>query len=173
MSNPCINRWGMNTFWHHLWYSDTNYSLNWQHDTIFEKLIHTFLFFGLHAPNNLFANVYWYSKQFSRIQVPTYQRWFINDRKTIPLITKFSKRQERVCVFLMKLWIMRYGSWLIINLYWFNPDRNTRRIRRNSYGHKDLLYINKPKGLTTIRRIKTLLSAKFFNYVTKQSYYRF
>ena len=60
MSNPTINRLGINQFWYKYWYSDTQYALNLQQDNLFKSLIQGYLDYGLVTKSNFFIHEYWY-----------------------------------------------------------------------------------------------------------------
>ena len=60
MSNPSINRWGLNLFWYRFWYNDTNNSLVIHQDNLINKLILLYMYYGLLYPQNMFINKYWY-----------------------------------------------------------------------------------------------------------------
>ena len=61
MSNPTINRWGLNLFWYKYWYTDKNYNLNTQIDAAMVYLVHTFLNFGI-----LFSNYLTIQRNYSK-----------------------------------------------------------------------------------------------------------
>ena len=60
MSNPSINRWGLNLFWYRFWYNDKINSLIINQDNIINKLILIYTHFGLLHNKNLFFNKYWF-----------------------------------------------------------------------------------------------------------------
>lgn len=174
MSNPCINRWGMNTFWYNFWYSDNNYASNLHQDTIFIKLINIYLFNGISLPHNIFANFYWYAKHTSKLDFPTYYRWFTLRRTFVDIQATYSLRHQTDCVFPMKLWILKYGNWLIINLYWFRPlTLKSRGAKRLDQTHKDTFHVDKYERFSNVRKLKTLFSSTLFNHMVMKSYYRF
>lgn len=164
----------MNTFWYSFWYSDNNYAANLKQDVAFTRLINTFLFYGLNLPHNIFANLYWYSKNFKRNEFPTYFRWVNAVSKAFGETTRYQLRNEIDCVFPMRLWLLRYGNWLIINLYWFQPFKRKRKMRVGfDKTEGDDFIISTPNNLSNIKKLKTLLSLKFFNYAIRKSYYKF
>lgn len=174
MSNPCINRWGMNTFWYNFWYSDNNYASQVKQDKIFIKLINIYLIYGLSVPHNVFANLYWYAKHFKKLDFPSYFRWFTTKDTGRGKVETYAIRKSIDCVFPMRLWLLRYDNWLIINLYWFRPFKNKKRhsgfFDRSTH---DTFHLQLPETTNAIRKLKTLLSVEFFNYVVTKSYYKF
>jgi hypothetical protein len=59
MSNPSINRWGLNLFWYKYWFTDKNNALVIHQDNIINKLMLIYLHFGLFFTKNIFFNKYW------------------------------------------------------------------------------------------------------------------
>jgi len=177
MSNPCINRWGMNTFWYSFWYSDTNYARYLKQDTAFTRLVHTYLYHGIDLPYNLYANTYWYQKQTHKVaarRAPVYWRRFSLWDWQTRSYEAFSTRHETKCMFPMKLWILRYGGWLIINYYWFRPTtfKGRRKFMRDQT-HKDHTHLPRTSQMFNFRRLKTLLSQSLFQEIVRKSYYKF
>jgi len=174
MSNPSINRWGLNTFWHNFWYNDFNYAHSHNLDMAVSKLIHTFLFSGLTLSYNIFANDYWYSKKYEHLRIKGYHRWITRKPNKFGEILKFSLRKEADSVFLMKLWILKYGDWFIVNQYWFQPFKQKKRffIKKNP-SHLDSMTIINEASKNDIRRFKTLLTFDYLNKIFSKEYYSF
>jgi len=174
MSNPCINRWGLNTFWHNFWYADFNYSYNQKQDKIFSTLIQIFLFNGVNLTYNLFANQYWYSKNYSQLSTKSYQRWITRKPNQFGEIMRYSLRQEADCVFPMKIWILKYSHWVVINQYWFQPLKKKRqRGIKESPKHLDALNSAAPNQFGQLRTFKTLLSKTLLTQLLHREYYKF
>lgn len=173
MSNPCINRWGMNTFWYNFWYSDTNYAANVRHDALFTKLLNIYLFNGISIPKNIFANFYWYAKYYKKLQLPTYYRWTVG-RNAYGYKVNYKFRQHHEALFPMRLWILRYGNWTIINFYWFYPNKGQSGYSRKfAPTERDAVGGVKKTKMSSLRKMKTLCSLTFFQSLIRQSYYTF
>jgi len=174
MSNPCINRWGMNTFWHNFWYDDFKFAYSHKQDKIFSNLIHIFLFNGVNLTYNLFINSYWYAKKYTQLSTKTYQRWITRKPNQFGEIMRYSLRQEADCVFPMKIWILKYSHWIIINQYWFQPLKKRRgQSRRESPNHLDSLNSVNLKTFSNVRKFKTLMSTSLLREVVQKPYYTF
>ena len=174
MSNPSVNRWGLNTFWHNFWYTDFQYSYNVQQDHIFTKLIHLFLFYGVNLTYNIFASSYWYAKQYSHLTINSYQRWIHRKPNQFGEILKYSLRVEADSIFLMKIWILRYGKWVVINQYWFQPlKKRAFKVITEDPDHVDSVNLIKQSKKFNLRKIKTLLSRTLIQKLTTNQYYRF
>lgn len=174
MSSPLINRWGLNSFWHNYWYDDFRQSLQYKQDELFTKLIHIFLFHGINFTYNLFANKYWYNTQFKHLVTKSYFRWITRRPNQFGEVLTYSLRQEQDCLFPMKIWIIKYSKWVVINQYWFQPlkfKRNTKGYENPN--HLDILHHKSQVGHSTLRLTKTLFSVQLFQKMFRLNYYKF
>lgn len=174
MSNPSINRWGINTFWYSFWYSDNRYSENLKQDSLFIKLLNLYLYHGVNISSNIFANLYWYSKQFTLLQFPSYSRQLTFKNPLLQTQSSYSLRHQTDSIYPMKLWLLKYNNWLLINLYWFQPFKKKHKKHQNSkFLTRDLFTTPESQTSNSIRKIKTLFSINFFNKLTNKLYYQF
>lgn len=140
MSNPCINRWGLNSFWHHFWYSDSSYSLYAKQDAIMLSLLKIYLNYGSTSPLNLFYNKYWFKhpKDTSIKSIkPNYRVITVFD-KTVKTTTSYRMRLSHEETFNTKVSVLRYNSWIVLNSYWFQPDKK-KKYRKRKAKIKDYL----------------------------------
>ncbi len=174
MSNPSINRWGVNTFWHNFWYSDNHYSYNVKQDNIFTKLLHIYLYNGINIPKYFWTNTYWYFNNRHSLKLYTYKRIRVikplSDKEKVNCLA----RQTRDAAFFFKLWIYKYDNWIIINQLWFHPDK--KKHKRKFFVRKS--HINNYRVISAdesgvLRRLKTIFSVKFHDHILKKSYYTF
>ncbi len=174
MSNPSINRWGINTFWYSFWYSDNRYSENLKQDSLFIKLLNVYLYYGVNISSNIFANLYWYSKQFTFLQLPSYSRQLTFKNPLLQTQSSYSLRHKTDSIYPMKLWLLKYNNWLVINLYWFQPFKKKHKQSKNkTFITRDLFNTPESKTYNSIRKIKTLFSINFFNKLNNKLYYQF
>lgn len=178
MSNPLINRWGTNAIWYNFWYSDTNYSKNIQQDRIFSQLLETYLVYGTETNYHHFNNQYWYKLKKNPLPILTYYRTITIKRPLIKMVTSLRLRHALTDYYRMKVWILRYSKWLIINLYWFHP--NKKRIKKKIFQHQqtyNFVSVDNSLKSTMYRRLKTLHSLTNFNVLnqvqTSNSFYTF
>ena len=135
MSNPCINRWGLNSFWHHYWFSDTKYALNLQHDRLILELLQTFIKYGSNVHKLTFWNPFWYKKniQPSNTNSNYLYRWVTMYSKSADTNSTYRLRKEGEEIFLARTSFLKLNSWLIVNFYWFQPDKSKKkRVLRTS-----------------------------------------
>lgn len=193
MSNPTINRWGLNLFWYSFWYSDKVSFLNNHQDYLINKLIFFYLHYGVLTNKSIFINPYWYKnfkinfnlfnynfnlKYFRIIQ---YKNKIINEYKTYKIRNKIKN------LYYSKIWILRYQNWLIINFYSFQPlikktKQNLRFFKKKnlnfylntSVKNKNQLYRYKFFFLIFFNMFlikKNILHFKFFNYYYSFNFY--
>lgn len=133
MSNPCINRWGLNSFWHHYWYSDSRYYQNVQHDNLVLELLTTYLNYGTDVSSPLFLDSFWY-KTATKLQpqnLNRYYRWATVYNDTLRTTSTYRLREESEETFRTRINILKFSSWFVVNVYWFQPDKDKlKRSRR-------------------------------------------
>jgi len=153
MSNPLINRWGSNLVWYNFWYSDKIYAKQVQQDRIFTKLLETYLTYGLETNYYRFGHRYWYRKTATAIPTAAYYRHTTIDRPSIKSATRLRLRNSMIDFYRMRVWILRYDKWLIINMYWFHPNKKkiTRRMLQNKIEH-DYISFHRSFKTTSYRR---------------------
>jgi len=174
MSNPAVNRWGINTFWYKFWYSDTNYSSNLTQDTIITKLIHIYLFYGLNNSRNIFLNAYWFYTSVKALDLNRYYRVVPEKKTAFGVNPEYRLRYSVQDVYPMKIWILRYGGWFIFNFYWFQPPKvkKFRSTGRKRTRFDQYRFIDTPSP-TSVRRLKTLLSYTFIKTLRLKKLYHF
>lgn len=180
MSNPSINRWGLNLFWYKYWFNDQNTSVGFHQDNLINKLVLIYIHYGLFSLKNIFLNKYWYNislkslkmyydrynlKYFRLIE---YKNRVLNESKSYKIRNKIKN------IYFSKIWILRYQKWLIINFYAFQPmssKLNKKMLKKKSFD----FYINKNRK--TIKflnyRQKFLLSFFLNKYFQNNDYYKF
>lgn len=175
VSNPSINRWGLNTFWYRFWYTDKLYALNLNQDRNFTQLVNLYLYHGLSVPVNVFYSPFWYKTNLVNLQLPSYYRWLTTKNKTLGFKTSYRLRVQTTDIYPMKLWILRYNNWILLNLYWFQPNKYKRRRAAFRWKPVELTQADVPKAKTRLaeRRLKTLLQFNFFKSFLKRDYYCF
>jgi len=174
MSNPSINRWGINTFWYNFWYSDNRYSENLKQDSLFLRLLNIYLYYGINNSTNIFANFYWYSSNFKKLMFSNYTRLLTFKNPLLGTKSSYELRQKTESIYPMKVWLLRYNNWIIVNLYWFQPfKKKHKNTRKNSKSSVDIFNITEESTSSTINRIKTILSASYLYKITQKSFYSF
>ena len=138
MSNPVVNRLGLNLFWYQFWYSDIRYSDYVQQDALIRLLIEIYLRYGANFSTTLFYNPYWYktTKLYSIFNTLKYYRWASVTNKVFKTSTTYRFRISNDNAIFMRLSLLRFNSWLLINLFWFQPNKFHSYLQRNSMEHE-------------------------------------
>jgi|LakMenE18May11ns_1017448.scaffolds.fasta_scaffold9957569_3 hypothetical protein len=176
MSNPCINRWGINTFWYKFWYSDVRYSENLKQDSVILKLINIYMFYGVNCQHNIFFTSYWYLSKNISLNFPSYFRFFDYKNKTLGLKSSYRLRQRTNDIYPMRVWLLRYDKWILINFYWFQPMKKKYNPTNSKFKTStDVFNLIGSSQFTTnsIKKIKTLYSLSFFKTFLNRTYYNF
>ena len=180
MSNPIINRWGLNLFWYRFWFTDKNNSLNVNQDNLINKLIILYVHYGLLYPTNSYLSKYWFFfKKFNfnfsnnllnlkYFRLVEYKNKIINETKNYKLRNKLKN------LYFSKIWILKYQSWLVINFYCFQPLISKHK--KKKYRGNLSLYLDKnssKKNLFLFLRFKLYLFYFTNNFLNNRSYETF
>lgn len=182
LNSPTVNRWGVNVFWPKMWYSDTNFASNLQQDKIFTLLLNTYLRYGLYTFKDFFFDMYWYKNQthakpsMNHRSFVKYFRWrqYRQDELNINSVQRF--RKETIDFFHLTTWILKFGGWVVINLYWFKPHRKKKNIIAIKKGKKvfaDFFPHKRVTSYTNVKRFKLLFFNSFYRNLNLQCYYKF
>jgi hypothetical protein len=162
MSNPSINRWGLNLFWYRYWFYDSKYFLSAHNDYLVNKLVLSYLNFGIMYPKNIFVHKYWFRRSnFNNYDNEHNSKYFrIMSFKNL-ITNEISYYNERIKVeniYQSRLWILKFQHWVLINFYCFNPLKKRYISDKKTTKHMDLstyTFINKKHSLC-FRRFKLL-----------------
>lgn len=185
MSNPGINRWGLNLFWYRYWFMDKNFATTIHQDNLIDKLLLIYVHYGLLYPKNFFISNYWYSNynlnyynlldslNFKYFRFIEYKNKIINEKKIYKLRNKLKN------LYFSKIWILKYQKWLIINFYSFQPlvsklqKKSIYKKNINFYFNDIKIKNNFNKNEFFVIRYKMLLSYYFNKFFDKKNYYFF
>lgn len=158
MSNPCINRWGLNTFWHNYWYSDLRYSLYLQQDKVFTEIVRLYLAYGTAYNSIFFRHMFWYKSSTTQpaLQLETYYRWVTTRGREAHEIATSRLRLTTVETFQTRVSVLRLDSWFVINIYWFQPDKlKNKRAKRSRPACFVAPFRDVQSSLTSLSKINT------------------
>jgi len=176
MSNPCINRWGLNSFWHHYWYSDSTYASNLKQDKIFIDLIQTYLVYGSSTPTSFFWNSYWYKTSAAPSQsiLKDYYRWITVSNTVFQMTNTYRLRIVSEEIFQTRISILRFGAWIVVNFYWFQPDKNKKKRSLRVVSHKYTHAEHSMKLSTApLLKFRSLTNALVPSYLQNKNQYNF
>lgn len=182
MSNPSINRWGLNLFWYCYWFTDKNYYLNLQQDTLILKLIYIFLNYGTLFPKNIFKNKYWFFNKFNfdnyfNSHNTKYYRIVNFKNATMGIDSCYHDRIGLKNIYYGKIWILKFQNWLIVNYYCFQPIKKkklTANLFKKSPKGASLYLAKSTSDAKALSRTKLFLFFSIFNkFNNTKNYYRF
>jgi hypothetical protein len=180
---PYFPRLGLQQFWHHHWYSDTNMSSNLQQDELFENLLNLYLTYGLNIRENLFIHEYWYSNNkriksiklnYPKVMHSTFYRRYYYLNNIVGIEHNFLLRNSTPEYFPLKLWLFKFNNWVILNVTWFKPMKGKNR-NNYSFGSASAANVlHKPSSnFFTSKRLKLLLSFFYLTISKKKKTYSF
>lgn len=134
ISNPCVNRWGINSFWSHYWYTDTKYNVFLKQDATLTLLLRTYLYYGTETTPNFWQDPFWHkSSNYSYKSELHYDcRWFIKHELDLGYSIAYVIRNESAESFEARWTILRFNKWFVISASWFQPDKLKNKRRRKS-----------------------------------------
>lgn len=177
MGFPVLTRLGINQFWYNYWYADKNYAANVQKTLNLKTLIELFLSYGLQYTSNPFIHEYWYSPKMSlsRTNVLDYQKktyfrrlYYTHDILTIE--HNYLLREQTPEYFPMRIWTLKYRSWLVFSVQWFKPAKQKIQTKyQRTPSLVSSFWVNKRGTKSTTRRIKLayFLSIKHIKHFNK------
>lgn len=135
MGNPVITRLGKTQLWYKNWYSDLHVSKTLPKLNSFEKIITSYLNYGIYYQNNLFYNTFWYKNNalyFNKqhynstiVKKSIYYRKYFFSHKTLAIEHSYFIRIKTSEYFPLRLYIVNYGNWIVLSIQWFKPFKNT------------------------------------------------
>lgn len=188
LSNPSINRWGLNLFWYNFWYSDKNSKFLFHQEYLINKLLYNFIFYGLDLNKFFFFNLYWYKKTdiFINKLLENINNYNTHTDTFVEYKSKLDEskdlvfyRKKKKYIYISKIWILRFQSWCIINFYSIQEIISKEKIL-NSF---DFIFQKYTSTFTNYSYkielkksfIRSILLFKKINFITKNSshYYLF
>lgn len=176
MSNPCINRWGLNAFWHHYWYSDSNYASFLQQDKIFIELVQLYLKYGTVYSSTFSYSLFWHktAPKPKLVDLQLYYRWVTTRGREPHEVATSRLRLETAETFQTRASVLRFDSWFILNIYWFQPDKFKNKRDRRSKTHKSvtpLAYTG--STLTPLSKLNSLVTRYYVGQLNTPPTYNF
>ena len=164
MGNPVSTRLGVNQFWYKHWYNDRSNSLELKQDESLEKLITLYLQYGLSFQTNPFVHEYWYRKNLKSIRIvkqsklnSRFFRRFFYTNDILGIEHSYLIRNRTPEYFPMRMWVMKYGGWVLFSVQWFKPLKTKSRNKSFSKSASYVGSVSKPSpSVVLTRRIKLL-----------------
>ena len=187
MSNPLINRWGLNLFWYNFWYRDKNQFFNNHRDLILNKITNIFINYGVTLEQNNFINKYWYLNYkninsltniitFTKNLNQKYFRIFQHKNRLTEEITFFYKRNKLKNIYFSKIWIFSYQNWIILFFLAFKSLKKKKKKKKKLISS---LFFNNNQNKNNLNqffifrvKLQLILLLKNFFFL-KNTYYLF
>lgn len=181
INNPCVNRWGLNSLWTRYWFSDQQYALFLQQDTVFMAVAKTFIGYGVEPEIYMYYNRYWYKPSFG--PRPEYwghpdYRYFTVVEDELGYTLRFRLRREMKETFQSRWVLLRFSGWYVIVVHWFQPDKEKNSRNRRTHNRPALLrgyHSSRAASRSTLMLSQTVSAVKsrLPSRSTTQPYYSF
>jgi hypothetical protein len=178
LSNPSINRWGFNLFWYNLWYVDKNSPFFIHSDILINRLVYTYVFFGLYFQKNFFLHSKWQSNFFDKMlkykekHELQYFRFLEYRDRVFNKVHLAKSRKKRKNIYVSRFWILKYQKWVIVNFYMFQPYKTRRRKKKKFRFHSGFSnsFLHKSKKKNFLYKY-ILLNLFYYNTLFNQNAY--
>lgn len=176
MGYPVVTRLGLNQFWYRHWYSDLNFKENIKQDKNFISLVKFYLNYGLTFSNNIFFNEYFFTKNLKWIRLSNvssnnkFFRKFFFSNDLLGIEHSYFLRYKTGEYFPLRIWLLKYDNWIIINFSCFKPIKHKsklRKLNKREFSSVNPNFYNKFSVINFIRyKILFIFSKKklIFNY---------
>ena len=144
-----INRWGVNQLWHHCWLSPKNFTKTFYQNKLFVKLTQTYLKYGLSSCQTVNFKTYWLNTRKSNFNSSRYYRRAIFENKLTNELVNYRFRLASKKIYLATTTLLRYDSWFILFIQWYNPSYNLflSKKNKNKNDSKYVYYLTNPKSV--------------------------
>lgn len=177
MSNPLINRWGMNLFWYKIWYIDKSQFLFFNQDSLIERLVFLYIHYGILYSKNIFFNKYWYGDSIDTQQIHQdnlkYYRVIEYKNKLLNKSYFYNIRIKIKNIHVTKLWLLRFQGWLVLNFYCFQLIQKKNNMENFFKRNQNLLFVKNSGNLKKYTRVKLIMYFILNNFLLKKNYYSF
>lgn len=161
MSNPVVTRLGKTQIWYKNWYTNSQYTKTLKIVYSFQKLITNYFKYGIFYQNNFFRHFFWYKNTSSKKNqnTPTpgvknnlYFRKYYFSHQTLSIEHSYFIRLLTPEYFPLKVYTLKYNSWIIISVQWFKPSK--KHTKSNSF------FLKKKHSIVMNSNKKTFIKTK-------------
>lgn len=116
---PVLNRTGYSTFWQSVWDEKHNFNRSFKEDYIIRAIL-PFLFFDRISKKKQFIH---FSVVKSSLKLKTLDYWaqFSEPSVLYQKILFYFKRKKKIPYFILKIWILKFQSWIILLFSVYSP----------------------------------------------------
>lgn len=183
ISSPVITRLGIKQFWYKHFYADTNQTRirNLKSNKLIITLMHIYLSYGIFFHKNFFISNFWFkssykSSKLKSLQHNYFRRYHYNNN-ALDFEYNYRLRNHSGEYFPLKVWVLKYKSWVVFSVNWFKPiKKKLNSAVRSSYNGSrldatlNLITANKGQN---IKRLKFLILFILKNIQRRVNIYNF
>lgn len=138
--------------WHHFWLSPKNFTKTFYQNKLFVKLTQTYLKYGLSSYQATNFSTYWLNIKNTSSRFSKYYRRAIFENKLTNTLMSHRFRLASKKVYLATVTLLRYDTWFILFIQWYNPSRNLFFSKKNKFksANKNLYYAPNVKLVTRV-----------------------
>ena len=179
-TNPIVTRTGVNQFWYNHWYSANNYSSILSQDKLITMFINFYIKYGASFARSPFFHSYWYKKKAGLVnynhalnRLQFFRRQYYSNT-VLNIEHSYLVRYTTGEYFPLRLWLLRYNSWLVISLSWYKPSKGKNsNLLYSSSGEAYLAYSGGMGKDRTRNRLNLQYANQLYNQVRGNSQYHF
>jgi hypothetical protein len=149
MGNPVITRLGRHQLWYRKWYTDNNPLKTIKILSTFDKIVESYLNYGLTFNSNIFLHNYWYKTKLNTKNNNNniYFRRHYYEHRTLTIEHTYLIRNKTPEYFPLRVYILKYLKWVIMSVQWFKPLKATK-LYKQSFNNTKQTLISKYGGIT-------------------------
>lgn len=174
ISNPVVNRLGINVFWYNFWFSKHKYSYHLQKNNLVLLLLQIYLKYGLDLPKNVYTNPYWFARNSAVVDKTKYYRWSLFFNELNKSQTRHRFRVTAGLFYKTRLILLKYNKWVLVLTQWFEPDRRkqARLTRSRQRDFQNVTFFSN-QSAPHVKRVKTLSNTTLVAGMNPTLTYRF
>lgn len=135
MGYPVLTRLGLSQFWYKHWYTDLQFQEFVLQDKLFSNFLKFYLNYGLDYKNNIFFNEYFFNKyyknykyKFKILNLKFFRKFYFSNT-ILGIEHSYLTRLKTGEYFPLRLWCIKYSSWIILSFHCFKPVKVRARAR--------------------------------------------
>lgn len=180
INHPSIAKWGLNLFWYNFWFTDHRYFSPLHQDKILRTFFYIYVNFGMYFPTHPFINQYWYRSRDVNFDFDLNYNFKCFRIHNTPYddsdtMGYYRTREKLDCVYLSRMWILRFDNWFILSFYCLRPKETNLVIKKKikiNVTNMNTITISRPTTLI-FKRLKFIASYFYVATFQRQSQYLF
>ena len=166
-------------FWYNYWFTDFKYHAPLYQDRALRTFFYVYVNYGLFFPSHPLMGKYWYRGKDIKIDYDSAYntkcfRFHNTPYDENDTFGKYTTRAKLSCIYLSRMWILRFADWFILCFYALRPkETNLVRKIKISEGSQESnsISVSHSKKTRLGKRLKFLLTYYFVRrHLTKTVY---